>query len=563
MMQKQENPIKPFYLAVIAFSSGAIVMALEITGSRILTTVFGSSTTTWGILIGIVLTGLAAGYYLGGRVADSGPSSTKLCSVIFSTGLFILFIPFISQPLIEFFIKVIPDFSTATFFSAFFIFGLPATLLGFVSPYAIKLAATTLHKIGTTAGNLYSISTLGSIIGTFLTIFVLIPFFEIRDLIFAFGFILMGISAINLNKIPKIMVGILVIIFAANAIGGVDALSHDNNHIFGSGSEILVEEETPYSSLAVVDKNNFRTLYVDGAVQSHMDLDDPSRLALYYTKSFHLSTLINPQLEEVLFVGGGGFSGPKSFLTNHDNITRIDVVEIDPAVVDVAKKYFFIPQDPKLEIITEDARVFLSQTDRRYDAIILDAYAGYEIPFHLMTKQFYEILDERLTDKGIVMSNFLGTLQGDHSKLFQSNYKTLQEIFPAVFVFPSDIQNTDRRQNIAIVALKSQEQTKFGSIVHMQPSCEIQKLMECERFFQNYYPNPKIKDDTKILTDQLSPVNSLNQSPIDNSYIYQEIKNDTDSSEEFVAADSFIQIILIFGAIIWGYNLQRDWKKNI
>ena len=435
-------------------------MALEITGSRVLTPIFGSSTTTWGILIGIILTGLAVGYFLGGKISDSHPSFKRLCSVIFSTGLFILFVPFISQPLIEFFIKVTPDFSAATFFSTLFIFGLPAILLGFVSPYAIKLAATTLHKIGTTAGNLYSISTLGSIFGTFLTIFVLIPFFEIQHLIFAFGFILMGVSIVGLGKIPKIMVGVLIAVFALNVMEVGTTLDIDNTS--GIDNDVLVEAETSYSSLSVTEKNNFRTLYIDGAVQSQMDLNDPSKLVLYYTKSFHLTSLINPQLEEVLFVGGGGFSGPKSFLANYDDIAKIDVVEIDPVVVDVAKEYFFVPEDePRLEIISEDARVFLTQIDRKYDAIILDAYSGYDIPFHLMTKQFYQILDKKLTEDGIIVSNFLGTLQGQNSKLFQSNYKTLQEIFPSVFVFPSNIKNTDHRQNITIVALKDQDATKF------------------------------------------------------------------------------------------------------
>jgi len=115
--QKQIDTKKMFFLASIAFSSGAIVMALEIAGSRIITPVFGSSTTTWGILIGIILTGLTLGYFFGGRISDSKPSFEKLCSIVFSTGLFILFIPFISQALIGFFIEIMPTSSTATFFS--------------------------------------------------------------------------------------------------------------------------------------------------------------------------------------------------------------------------------------------------------------------------------------------------------------------------------------------------------------------------------------------------------------------------------------------------------------
>ena len=180
-----------------------------------------------------------------------------------------------------------------------------------------------------------------------------------------------------------------------------------------------------------------------------------------------------------------------------------------------------------------------------------------------MTKQFYEILDERLTDEGIMISNFLGTLQGQDSKLFQSYYNTLQEIFPTVFVFPSDIKDTDKRQNIAIVALKYREPTMLDNIAHMQLNCEIQEIMGCEKFFENYYPSPKIKNDTKILTDQLSPVNILNQPPSEISQVYREIKNDTDNLEEFVVVDSFIQIILISGVVVWGYNLRKVWKKNI
>ena len=259
------------------------------------------------------------------------------------------------------------------------------------------------------------------------------------------------------------------------------------------------------------------------------------------------------------------FLAQKVFLANYEYIAKIDVVEIDPVVVDVAKEYFFVPEDePRLEIINEDARVFLTQTDRKYDAIILDAYSGYDIPFHLTTKEFYHILDERLTEDGIIVSNFLGALQGQNSKLFQSSYKTLQEIFPSVFVFPSNLKNIDHRQNIAIVALKNQNATKFDSIAHIQPECEMQKIIECEKFFENYYPNPEIKDDdVDILTDQLSPVNSFDTSSSESAQVYQEIKNDTAVNlTGFTATESFVQISLIFGIIIWGYDLQRVWKKH-
>ena len=550
--QKQIDAKKMFFLASIAFSSGAVVMALEIAGSRIITPVFGSSTTTWGILIGIILTGLTLGYFFGGRISDSKPSFEKLCSIVFSTGLFILFIPFISQALIEFFIEIMPTSSAATFFSTLIIFGLPAILLGFVSPYAIKLAAKTLRKIGTTTGNIYSISTLGSIFGTFFTIFALIPFFEIQNLILAFGFALMAISIIGLGKIPKIITVALILVFVANS----GTLNVTNS--FGFDSEVLIEQETPYSSLIVTEKNNFRTMYIDGAVHSGMDLEDPYKLVLSYTKSFHLANLINPEIDQVLFVGGGGFSGPKSFFHQYDQV-KIDVSEIDPVVIQVAKDYFFVPDNNRLSIINEDSRVHLTKTETQYDAIILDAYKGYNIPFHLMTEEFYQLLDEKLSEDGIVVSNFVGAIEGDNSKLFQSTYKTMSGVFPEVYVFPSNVHSIGFRQNITLLGLKGESVVEFENILKNNLKCNVPEL-NCKIFFKNYYSDT-FDDNAPILTDQFSPVNRLDNLE-EISYIYNEIKSNRMNLQGLVAEVLFVQVGLILAIVAWIYPLQTVWGKK-
>lgn len=550
--QMHDDTKKIFFLATIAFSSGAIVMALEIAGSRVITPVFGSSITTWGILIGIILTGLATGYFLGGRISDLNPSFEKLCSIVFSTGLFILFIPFISQSLIEFFIESMPTSSTATFFSALTIFGLPAVLLGFVSPYAIKLAAKTLHKIGTTTGNLYSISTLGSIFGTFLTIFALIPFFEIQNLILAFGFCLMAISVIGLGKIPKIITVVLIIVFVATS-GTLNVTDS-----FGLDSDILMKQETPYSSLIVTEKDGFRTMYIDGSVHSSMSLEDPNKLVLYYTKSFHLANLINPEIEDVLFVGGGGLSGPKSFFYNYDKI-KIDVSEIDPVVIMASENYFFVPDNERLSIINEDSRVHLTKTQNQYDAIILDAYKGYSIPFHLMTEEFYLLIDEKLSDDGIVVSNFVGSLEGDNSNLFHSTHKTMKEVFPKVYVFPANVNNLEYRQNITLLGLKGESISKFEKILKNDLDCNVPEL-ECEKFFNNHY-TASVDNNAPILTDRFSPVNTMDKVG-DESFIYNEIKKDRIDLQGLMASDLLIQVGLILAIVCWLYPLQNTWRKN-
>lgn len=551
-IQKQNDAKKIFFLVAIAFSSGAIVMALEITGSRVITPVFGSSTTTWGILIGIILTGLTVGYFVGGRISDSNPSFEKLCSIIFSTGLFILFIPFISQQLIEFFVEIMPTTSTAAFFSTLTIFGLPAILLGFVSPYAIKLAAKTLNKIGTTTGNIYSISTLGSIFGTFLTIFVLIPFFEIQNLIFSFGFTLMAISVFKLGRIPKITVIVLVLVFVIN----LEML--DVNNSFGFDSEVLFEAETPYSSLVVTEKDNFRTMYIDGAVHSSMNVKEPNKLVLAYTKSFHLANLINPKIDQALFIGGGGFSGPKSFFYNYEQM-KIDVSEIDPVVIDIAKKYFFVPDNKRLTVINEDSRVHLTKTENQYDVIILDAYKGYNIPFHLMTEEFYQLLDEKLSSNGIVISNFIGSIEGENSSLFQSTYKTMSKVFPKVYVFPSNVNSVEYRQNITIIGLKGESIIGLENVLKNNLECSIPEL-DCKKFLENIYYETFDKD-IAVLTDRFSPVNRLDNQE-ERSYIYNEIRENRMNLQGLVSKDLFVQGVLISASIIWIHSLQVVWRKT-
>jgi len=336
-------------LGILTFSSGAIIMALEIISSRIITPVFGSSTYTWGSLIGVILTGLSLGYYLGGKISDKNPQFKKISSIVFSVGLYIIFIPFISPSIIEFSISVSPGTQYAPLLATFALLIFPSILLGFVSPYVIKLGATTLKNVGNVSGNLFSIATVGSIFGTFLTVFVLIPSFEVRQIIFGLGVTLMISSLIGLKIPAKILTIIVIIILVMPSSSVVVGIIP---HYAG---DTIYEKETLYSHLDVIDSGDTRTLFLDGIRHSAMNLNDPRDLVLDYTEFFHLGKMLNPDLEKVLFVGGGGFSGPKNFLLMYPDI-QIDVVEIDPEVIVVAKNYFGLEDDSRLTIYTEDGR---------------------------------------------------------------------------------------------------------------------------------------------------------------------------------------------------------------
>lgn len=551
MSQDTLNLEKFWRLAVIVIASGAIVMALEIAGSRIITPIFGSTTYSWGILIGVILSGLSIGYHLGGRVSNFYPDFGKLCSIVFSTGIFIIFIPYISQALIGFFIGVFSNSVVANFFVTLVLFCPPTILAGFVSPYAIKLGTDTLRRVGNISGNLYALATMGSIFGTFFTVFALIPFFEINQIILGLGISLMLVAVIGLKFAPKLILGLIVVTLALNYVI-IEPLT-------AKSEDLLIEKESQYSTLRVVDDNNFRTLYVDGIVHSTMDLDAPNELVLHYTKFFHLANTFNPEFEDVLFIGGGGFSGPKSFLAEYPGVV-VDVVEIDPDVIDLAKKYFALPEDPNLTLHAEDARQYLLTTTKKYDVMILDAYSGNHVPFHLLTLEYYQLLSERLNSDGVVISNFIGILEGNDSQLFKANYKTMKEVFPTVHTFPANIKNVDHRQNIAIVALKSQSAHNPTEFLEDGTSCEIYEGLECDELKTNYLV-PEVVDDIPVLTDQFSPVDHLAGYFVQSSASGEVL--DTKYFEELLTGNLVVQMGLSILVVGWVFIVKQIWLQKL
>jgi len=524
-------------------------MSLEFAASRLLIPVFGSSIYTWGSLIGVILACLSLGYHVGGRLADKkNPTFMKFCSIIFSAGLYIVFIPLISPAVISFSSSVAPATTNNSQYSSllatFVLLITPTFLLGIVSPYAVKLATKTLSRLGNIAGNLYSAATMGSIICTFLTVFVLIPSFEIKYIIFALGLtLIIPSSIVGLRKLPKILAGCIVIVlllFVSNTFSLVGLVSPASYYY--PGGTIIHQAETPYSHLDVVDfgnntnnnvgGSNTRVLYLNGLEHSMMSKDDPNKLAVDYTQYFPLGFVFNPTAKNVLFVGGGGFSGPKYFLNTYHNF-NVSVVEIDPVVTQVAERYFDLNNNnPRLKIYTDDARNFLSsnnsQSKKNYDLIILDAYSRDYIPFHLMTLQYFQLLYNKLTPNGVIVSNQIGSLVGDASNLYRAVYKTMTSVFPAVYAFPVEPDSNTVVQNIILVAAKNpadivyhnqskirQQQMKLISDSNSNNNISSDyfkndNVIHSIDYAQYLYDSAKIKtNDVPLLTDQYAPVENL------------------------------------------------------
>lgn len=613
--------LSSWILAGLVFVSGFVAMALEFAASRLLTPIFGSSISTWGVLIGIILAALTAGYHIGGRLADSRerPATVqKLCSVMFSSGLYILFIPLIIWPAIQGSLASSPS-TPMLVASTLILIALPTVLMGTVSPYAIKLATTTLSTLGKKAGNLYSIATTGSIAGTFVTVFVLVPSLEITMITFALGLALIIPASVFLHRLPKVLAGllvVLVILAAAPVNMGTSILAllpdfdrFDSVSVGLLGSTVH-RQETPYSQLQVVDSSTFsssgsansdsqsktRSLFLNGDLHSQMYIDYPNDLALLYTQFFPAGFVFNPDVESILFVGGGGFSGPKYFLNAYPGIERVDVVEIDPVVIDVAERYFGVEDsNPKLNIYNDDARRFLLANDDidriRYDIIILDAYSKNYVPFHLMTFEYFQLLNDHLAEDGVIVSNHIGSIgQGitsenwgfaayEKSKLWRAEYKTMSEVFPSMYVFPTRLIG-DSVQNIMLVASKDdtvydesdirerQEAIASGTdSIYNENSQGTTNFLQTIDYADHLYNATNIRtDDVPIFTDEYAPAEAF-LSPLTNAPYNvtddgegRTIATNTNNNSDLQTGAVVAATLMIAG--VWFFHVYRIWKKS-
>ncbi|HYB66856.1 MAG TPA: fused MFS/spermidine synthase [Candidatus Acidoferrales bacterium] len=499
-------------LLISVFVSGAVVMALELLGSRLLAPVFGSSIFVWGSLIGVVLSALSAGYYLGGKLADIKPNFNVLSIVIFVAGLMVLSLPAIAPSLFDLAIRLNLGERYAPLLATILLLGPPSLLLGMVSPYAIRLVAETFETLGKASGNLYALSTLGSIVGTFLTVFILIPLFGVNKIIFSLGIVLLIVAFLGLSYRFKFLVFLILITLPFAAPYMVNRQLTVATYTLALGDTIY-ETDTPYHHLVVADaydpstQSTTRYLIMDDNLHSAMDLQNPNRTVFPYTDYFHIGLLLNPNVTHVLFIGGGGFTGPKAFLRDYPNLT-VDVAEIDPEVVRVAEQYFGVnATNPRLHIYMDDGRVFLQATKQRYDLIVLDAYSRSYVPFHLMTLEFFKLVDSHLSSNGIVISNLISGTTLSNDQLLTAETTTIGQVFPNVYTFAVQGASDTDPQNVIIVATLSTNHLSVTDFEQLASTSSIVNIPGMKDYLANYFT--PIGNNPPILTDNYAPVDTM------------------------------------------------------
>lgn len=482
-----------YILELAVFVCGSIVMVFELVGSRIMAPYFGTSIFVWTSLIGVILGSLSLGYYYGGKVADRNPHANNLSLIIFLSAVIIASAALFKDYFLTVLVQSISGIKVSSVIAAIALFAPASILLGMISPYVAKIKLNDLNNSASTVGNLYAISTLGSIFGTFLAGFYLIPYFGTNKLLIIIVGVLLAVSWILPCRISKKLKSIFFLIICLSWI----LLNRHNQALVENG---IVDTDTEYSRILIYDYDDplkggrVKLMGINNENHSAMFIDS-EELANEYTKYYHLVRFFNPDFESTLMLGGAGYSYPKDFLRTYSDAT-IDVVEIDPKVTDLAREYFRLKDDPRLSIFHEDARIYLNETERKYDAIFGDAFGSRcSVPYHLTTQEAVQREFDILNDGGVVILNLISSLDGDNSLFLKSEYATYKSIFPQVFLFPVRGPEINKEfQNIILVALKSNRKIDFNS--------GDPEIVE----FLNHLWKGEIDMNKPILTDDYVPV---------------------------------------------------------
>lgn len=420
-------------LSALVFGAGIGALATEITASRLLAPYFGSSTIVWANLIGIVLAALALGYWLGGRIADRRPEASFLGFIVLAAAVFVAAIPFVAKPFLNLTVEGLDEASAGavigSFVAVLLLFAPPVVLLGMVSPFAIRLAVSSVATAGAVAGRLYALSTAGSLLGTFLPAIVLIPAIGTQRTFLVVAALLALSSCFLLGARYLVVAGVLAVLVAIPP-GAVKA------------QEGLLHEETSYHQyIQVVERDDgTRLLYLNEGVAVHSVWEPSSVLTGGVWDTFlALPPLLGRSLERVAILGNAAGTTSRSLGVYYPRAS-VDGVELDPAVSRVGRRYFGMDDNPRLTVHDADARPFLRSTDELYDLVVVDAYHQPYVPFYLATREFFRLVKERLPPGGIVALNVAAV--PDDKRLVQAVGTTLAAEFPQVLEWPALRFNT-------------------------------------------------------------------------------------------------------------------------
>lgn len=510
-------------LYVAVFISGMTTLAIELSASRLLGSVFGTSNLVWANVIGLMLLYLTIGYFIGGRWADHSPYFRTLYRLMIWAAFLSALVPLVSRPILQIAARAVvaveAGLALGSFISVLLLFSAPVTLLGCISPFAIRLGVESPQEAGKISGQIYAISTLGSLLGTFLPTLILIPeigttltFLTFSGILFVIAFI--GLWTQNgLKTLFWLWMPILIIMLAIIVLNGVLRQPQ-------AGSVVLYDDESAYNYIQVIqDERGYINLYLNEGqgVHSryHPDLYDFGGTWDY----FLVAPYFNPppytinDVNSLLVIGLAAGTIPRQYQHVYGDI-HMDGAEIDPDIIHVGALFFDMnPENmPSLTVYAQDGRYILNQLTHSYDVIAIDAYRPPYIPWHLATVEFFQEVQSHLSENGVVAIN-VGRTSTDR-RLVDAMANTMIHVFPSVHAI-------DVPRSFNTILIGTQMMTTSDNLAQnlsIMPQNTPDLLL---RVMQSSLQNlVAIGSSDVIFTDERAPVETLVDSLVINFLLY-------------------------------------------
>ena len=508
------------YLYFGVFFAGCASLAVEMSASRLLGNYFGSSNLVWAAVIGLILIYLSVGYTIGGKWADRSPEYKTFFSILCWASLLIGLIPLASRPILRVASQAFDELKigllAGTFVAVLALFSVPVTLLGTASPFAVRLAMQEKEHAGSVAGRIYTVSTLGSFIGTFIPVLLLIPAIGTYKTFVAISAALMLVSllciwqTVSLKQAARMAwMPVLLALATLLGLGGYDKQAQG----------IIYEGESAYNYIQVQEINDYRLLRLNEGQGIH-SIYHPSE------ENYHGSweqVLVAPffndapveinDIQNIAILGLAAGTSARQAYQVYPN-AAIDGFEIDPEIVQVGYDLFEMGV-PTLEVYVEDARWGINHTDALYDIISIDAYRPPYIPWHLTTQEFFQETYEHLASDGSLVINVARII--NDRRLVDALYTTIASVYPSVYIV--DIPDT---LNSIIYATKqpSQSGNLVVNYIALDEKGNTPDLLmsSLETAILNIQSNPQ---EGILFTDDHAPVEWLT-----NTMIFDTFRND-------------------------------------
>jgi len=499
-------------------------MAVELSASRLLGNYFGTSNLVWAAIIGLILIYLSVGYSLGGKWADRSPRYSIFLKILLWAGFSIGLIPIIARPILRFASSAFDALQAASMIGSFLavliLFSIPITLLGTASPFAVRLAIKHHDQAGRVAGKIYTISTIGSFIGTFLPVLLLIPWIGTYRTFISISLFLMVIALIGLVVMGKkkqllmvVWMPILVILLAYLGLRGYDKQAEG----------ILFETESSYNYIQVQKVNDYHLLRLNEGQGIH-SIYHPTRLNFNGPWEQVLSApFFNPapknlqDIDRIAILGLAAGTSAKQINAVFPH-TVVDGFEIDPQIVSVGEDYFGLSTE-SVNIHIEDARWGITHNQEKYDVISIDAYTPPYIPWHMTTIEFFTTVSDHLHEDGVMVINVARIFE--NRDLLNALYQTISNVFTHVYII--DLPDT---LNSMIFATRGN--THVDNLVNnyialsANPDTSEVLLSTLETTYLNLQPAPSVGP---ILTDDKAPIEWITNSMIVRLLFSEDLQN--------------------------------------